>query len=563
VNNNRQNTDLYSILRRYAHEKQTLLIGINSFITYLEKNARRMPEWRRWTAEKGRGVLEELMVLAGTDKCRFRKTHAGTPQVFLSDFYAEPVRQAHAAAAKDAMLPFPEETSFSLSIPEEYRRVLTVDADLAAYLDESQSSKTPLATHAASKALVLKLVFPGDLGNTYVLPDMIPGELLDAALDKVSAFLRDRYNSTYFLNKLSLVHKGKGPLLRQYMERLLADPLATRNSIQEAGELSYLFWYHLCNAIYRDLRQKNNRFPEEDAVLQGVSLITAFSNYYQQKMNNGAETEAALKALEGCLERTPFIFSMNDITGFTGFDGRPLLGQYSASELEDYIQTQTKENGDGKLPELLVIHVPPDEETRFIRKSRLLPLCVRFLVEARRTVRNSVLERWTALCREFKSEPAMETDGEFEKLLRQAIRNTDPVLASLPDNPVFRLAYREAEQDQPAPETRHLFYPNGTLLPLEKALWITRKDVLADIKRALPFWYTQPLIVSLVRLFKNTGKTGRQGTPARKETLSRQSGHLEREGQHLKGDHRYALRTQKDSGGDAEPALSSRMRRTG
>ncbi|MDR3336850.1 MAG: hypothetical protein LBT16_06565 [Treponema sp.] len=540
MSGNGRDTDLYSILLRYAYEKQTPLVGVNGFITYLERNARRIPEWRRWTDEKGRGVFEELLVLAGTDKCRFRKTRGESPQVFLSDFYAEPVRQAYAAAAEDGVLPFPDEASFSLAIPEEYQRVLAMGADFAAYLDESQSSKTP-----APGALVLKLVFPGNLGNTYVLPDMIPGELLDAALEKVSAFLRDQSNGAYFLNKLFFLCKGKGPVLRQYMERLLADPMEARNSIQEPGEFSYLFWFYLCNALYSDLQSKSKWLPEESAVLQGAGLVAVFSNYYRQNTKNGTEAEGAFRALEGCLERAPFIFSMNDITGFTGLDGRPLLGQYTVSELEDYLNAQTKESGDGKLPDLLVINVPPGGETRFVRKSRLLPLCIRFLVGTRGTVRNAVLEHWTALRREFKSEPAMEADGEFEKLLQQEIRKIDPELASLPETPVFRLVYREVEEAKPIPEAHPLFYPNGTPRPLETVLRITRKDTLTDIKNTLPFWYSVPLIVVIARLFKKSGKR-RQGTEGsvREEGAPGQGGRFENRG-HLKGDSRYALRAQK------------------
>jgi hypothetical protein len=99
----------------------------------------------------------------------------------------------------------------------------------------------------------------------------------------------------------------------------------------------------------------------------------------------------------------------------------------------------------------------------------------------------------------------MDNDEAFEKLLNRTTKNASPSLLSiLRDNKLY-LVYQEILLSSSPPPTPALF-SKGKLLPLSELLKLTRKQILADVRLLLPFWYSIPIlshiIESVIRMFK-------------------------------------------------------------
>jgi hypothetical protein len=93
----------------------------------------------------------------------------------------------------------------------------------------------------------------------------------------------------------------------------------------------------------------------------------------------------------------------------------------------------------------------------------------------------------------------MENDEAFEKLLSKFMHKLCPMLLILLSDPKLLLVYEETEQNGNPPAR---LFSKGQLLPFSSLLLIKRKEILADLKLTLPFWYSMPVFTAIVAFFK-------------------------------------------------------------
>ena len=489
-----QNTELYHLLKSYAKSTGSPYIELDPFVAYIEKYAKRnmaeRPEWTKWADHTGIKVWEELPALEKEEKCQILRESTGT-RVFMPNYYIETIQDNYQNLDETADLPFPGDNTFKTDIPYNQIRPINVEFDLPAYLDDPQDTLLP----------ILKLVFPEGLGNTYILANMIPDRLLEACFLKMRNYLRNRNNKEYIQHKLLPSFQGKESQVKDAINSIMVKPFEAVNQMESAGDFTFLFWSFFCNVIKKDIRQKNEMLPEDIAALQSISVTEVFNAHFKKKATRKKETELALKNLDLQLEKPPFLFSMGDIIKFRDSKSVPLLGQYSQEVLEEYILTKTTENQQGELPELLIIHNPEDERL-FIKKKCMIQYCMRLLGDARPVIRKSISKRWLKIIKDYRSEPAMDNDIEFEKLLSRQMNELVPMLALLLGNDILYLTYVETKD---VPEAQQI-YRNGVLMPLSELLLIKRKALLTDTKILLPFWYSIPVLTDIIAFFKNWGK---------------------------------------------------------
>ncbi|MDR0452769.1 MAG: hypothetical protein LBH15_06970 [Treponema sp.] len=502
-----QRTDLYTILLSYAHKRHSPEIDIDSFILFLEKYANHYaperPEWKKWTSDASVKFWAEMSPLADKGKCRLISGGSGG-RVLMLDFYFEAVNKAYENPDALAELPFPDEQTLGIRIPPDQVRELDVTTELGEYMEHPQESDIPL----------LKIAFSESLGSALVLASYVPRRILEISVLKTSAFLKIEHNAEFFFVRLAGQFAGKEPLLRNILAQIELKPKECFAHIETAGEFACLFWPLFCSLIRTELKKKAEFTALDISVLQSTYIIEFFVSYYRSIMARKRDLEMAMKEIELRIERPPYAYSLKDIMKFPDATGRPLTDFYSQKDLDNFLNERTlmgRNPDPGKqLPPLLIFRNRFNEQI-FVSKAKVFPMITKLIGEARPQVQKALRNRWSKLVREFEDEASMESDKDFEKLVAYYAQQFAPSLMMLLDDKKLFLVQEELAASQGGIlDYNKIYQADGTLVPLSELLMLKRKDTLTDVKIMLPFWYSIPVISSIIAFFKHlrhsTGK---------------------------------------------------------
>ena len=493
-----QRTDLYSILVSYANKNNSPYIKIDSFLDFLERYAKTAseenPEWLKWAQDKAVKFWAEMSVLVEEGKCELL-ADTDNDRIYMSHYYPQLIQKSYQNVDEDAEIPFHNEESLRITVPETQIRPLSTDYDLLVYLGEPQDSDIP----------ILRIIFPDGFGSALVLASMVPRRLAEMAILKIRSYLRKGGNNEYVLRKLSPQLQGRESNLKDQFNRILVRPLDCFNSIEEGAEFSCLFWAHFCVILKNDIKKKKERLSDDIAAIQSAYIIETISGYYKSEAMKRREAELAFKELENHLAKPPYLYTLDQIRKFTSPKGILLLSLYEKEDLDEWIRKKTTESEKNKLPPLLITKGDADERC-FALKDKMPALCVRHLTIARIQVKDALTKHWRKLFLDYRSEPAMENNEEFEKTLYAFTKKLCPLLITLLEDLKLPLVYDELDQCDGgiAPSAR--IFSNGHLLPYSSLLLIRRKELLSDIKLMLPFWYSMPILTAIIAFFKNLGR---------------------------------------------------------
>lgn len=498
-----QPADLYTILRFYANRTRTPSFTAESFIAFLEKYAKRYMDERadlaHWATDTPRKVHNDLPTLSEAGKCALATGERGLT-ITVNQYFVDLVQQAYKGIEDMPELPFPDEANLKTVLPAAAVRTMNMDVDLEGYLASPQGAQLP----------IIKLSFPEASTPILLLASMIPRKILEISMLKARHYLRSHNNKEYVMHKLAPAFQGKESMLKDALNQLLVRPFDSLVELEKAGDFSFPFWAYFSNLVKGDIKKKNDKLPEDTAVMQAVQVVDFFNNYYKGKVQKERESENALRNLDLQLDKPPYHYSIEDIMKFTDTKGVPLLGQFAKDSLENYIKTKTTDtHGLEQLPELLIVRGLGGERW-YVKKSKMLPLCVKLLGEARPRIKNAITQRWFKLMSDYRTDPSMDDDEEFEKELSELTDNFSPVLSAVLHDKTLALVHEELESAEAGiPEAGRLFY-KGAIAPMSELYLLTRKDLLIDVKMLLPFWYSMPIISQLIAFFKGMGKTKRK-----------------------------------------------------
>jgi hypothetical protein len=494
----------------YANKEHSPYIDTEAFILFVEKYAQHVvneqPEWTRWAKDASRKIWEELGPLIEEGKCALLTEKIGA-RIYLRRFYIDLLEGAYANPDETASIPFPTENYFKIKIPPEHLKSLNVVTDMVAYLDNPQSEQMPL----------IFLVFPPGLPGALTLSTMIPRRLSETAMLKVRYFLRFKDNKDYLQNKLIPHYQGREAQLRDLFNRILMRPMDCLNDLEGGEDFPYMFWSTFCGLTRSDITRKKDLLPVDIAVMQSSYIIEVMNNYFRAQAFRRKEREIALNDLGLEFDSPPYAFSMDAILKFTNSKGVPLLGLYSQEDLQHWLEERVRAVSSEALPEILLITGPADAK-RYIRKAHYFAFSVKLLNDARPVIRQAVKDRWIGIIKDYRRELAMEKDEDYERLLQRLVGELTPdLMAVLVDKKLY-LVCDELEQAQGfIPENSRFFLHGGALLPLATILLMKRKDVMAEAKALLPFWYSIPLFVALMALYNRIKKFrfGKKETPGK------------------------------------------------
>ena len=493
-----QRTDLYSILISYANKNNSPYIEINAFLEFLGKYAKKQsleqPEWLKWVENRNVKFWAEVSVLAESGKCELL-TDTDNGRIYMSHFYLDLIEESYSNPEKEADLPFPSEDSLRLSLPENQLRLLSSEEDIQIYLEEPQNSDIP----------ILKINFPYGFASALVLASSIPRRLIEMSVMKIRNYLQHYGNKEYAIRKLTPQLQGRESFLKEQFNQILLRPLEACRALEDARELTYLFWAHFCILVKNDIKKKKDHLGDDIAALQSVFILEAFNGYYKSLANKRRDEELAFRALESHLSKPPFLYTLSHILKFKNANGLPLIGQYSNEALDSWIKKKTTDSKNNELPELLIIQ-SFDDERYFCLKSRMDTLCTRLLADARKQVVEAVSKHWHKLLLDYQHESSMDNDEEFEKLLSKLTKRLCPTLAALLGDPKLLLVYEEMEHSKSGAPLSAKVFSNGQLAPYSYLYFIQRKEMLINARLVLPFWYSIPIISSIIAFFKRLRK---------------------------------------------------------
>jgi hypothetical protein len=484
----------------YAHKRRSPNIEIDTFLSFLNRYAGHAglerPEWRKWSGDTSSLFWTELRPLVEAGKCELHSEGA-LGEVLILEYYAEVINKVYDNLEAQAALPFPDERTLGLRIPPEQLRTVSIAGDLEGYMKDPPTADMP----------VIRIVFPENMGAALFLARHIPDRALEASLVKLQYYIQSQNNKDYFAARLSTQLQGKYVLIKELLNQLEVKPVECLSHIKEAGEFASLFWPYLGAAVKMELSKKNEFTSIELGAVQSIYLIEFFVTYFRGRAALEKEREMALREIESRLEKPPYFFTYKDIIGFTDVSGRLVAEIYGQENLEELLKeksTRIPENaGPGTaLPALLIFRNLMDEQV-FISKSKVFPLASKLLNDARAQVRRAMSTRWTKKLREFQTEPAMDNDRDFERLLAGYAFQASPGLSMLLRDQKVYLVQTELEHSQGGLlQYTRLFDDHGKLLPMATLLLMSRRELLADVKILLPFWYSIPIISAIIGFFK-------------------------------------------------------------
>jgi hypothetical protein len=306
--------------------------------------------------------------------------------------------------------------------------------------------------------------------------------------------------------------QGKEGTLRETMEMLVARPMDCVNAIEAGGEVTYIFWASLCSLIKTDIRKKNERLPSDVAFMEAAYIIETCLNLYKTRLQQERVKETALRNLDQQMDKAPYYFTQDQIIKFTDSKGVVLLSQYTEGDLNNYIRKKTTESPEGGIPEWLVVQSRRGEQY-YLKTDKYLPLVTRLIIEGQGAVKQEIASRWIALLNDFKSEPAMENDGEFERLIATLNASMNPLLNTFLEDKKLLWVYDELERTQKVIPPASRIFDRGKLIPYSLLFLMKRKEMLFDAKMSLPFWYSIPIIRSIIAYFSRFGKKKKRNRP--------------------------------------------------
>ena len=410
--------------------------------------------------------------------------------IFVPQFFVDRMIQRFRDIDERPEVPFPLSTELPHGFPGTFLKPVYITSDFAALLESGERTN----------AYLNQLMFPDDTPPLVYPASLSPEKLLDLALSKIRLFLHKDESRDYVQKRMMIANPGKELTIKNQLVQFQTRPSESLRALKHSGE-AFLFFSYLCSFIRQDFAKKTEKTPEETALIQAVYITEYLNNYYKTRAQADLQRETALKNLDLCFQKPPYYFDMETISRFTDSRGVPLLGQYKNTDLESFIREKTSESSSTMLPPLLVFKTA-NGNRYFIHKDKVIPLVVKLCNDGRKTIKDSFIREWYQLLSSYRQESAMKNQGDFERKVEALCKDTTPVLhAVLTASFIPLLPLETSGPDQDSPNGFRMF-DRGKLLPWSELLMLDRQELLTDARIMLPFWFTIPIISSIVAFLR-------------------------------------------------------------
>jgi hypothetical protein len=496
--------DMYALLRSYAERIKSPYINIGEFVNFSDKN----PDWAEGANEVRDRFVDEIPILTENGQCALVKDGKESG-VFITAYFRERILAAYTDIEKTPESPFPGTVTLKIKVPENCVHSISLTTDLGVFFGVKENEdeiglSIGRLNHLPDPQDIIRIHFPDKCGSALVPVFMIPRRLMEMSLSKIGHYLSVSNNKEYLLNKMNSLIPDAGQGIREFFDKIMMSPADCISEMERVIDFPYLFWTHFCPQIKNDMGRKKELYPEDIAVLQAVRIVEVCSGFYRSIAARKRDIEAAFKIVETYMENPPYRYTMEDISAFTNDQGVFLLKIYSREELQAYVKRATTESKNGLLPEWITMKAG-DGRRCFVKKPYYFSICIEMISEVRSQIKGIIFDRWTKIIKDFSKEASMESEVEFNKLLEKHTRIINPALWELLGDPKLLLVYDELERNGDVPKHARIV-KNNTLIPYSGLYSLKRRELVSDVRLAIPFWYSIPIIVSIIAFFKKPKK---------------------------------------------------------
>ena len=484
-------SNLSSIIRYYAEKQNSPFIDFKEFSIwikkYAEKKVEEQAELVKYLGDPSGTLTAELKGLEEKHLAALIESNNKKVIVsiaFLSVKYAERYKEI----IKDFTIPYITEYDLPKKVPFEIlERKKAQEYVTEAIQNQNTKSQT-----------VYFLEFLREV-PAMVIPASVPiQKLIEISQAKILRMMRKEDYHDYLLKKI----RGSNPTREISIKHFFTTYINPEYSgfYDFNNDDDYYLWSQLCYLLRVDFEKLQDRTIEDLNVLQSIQISEAYNSYLKEQMQVSKRRESALKALKTNLQQSPYFYSSNQILKFHDESGRLLYGQYSEEDLKEFLQKETTEAEEKRLPELLVFKVESGTKY-YVYKDNVISLVIRLCNEAHGTIESILTEEWYRAMMDYSKLPEMNDDEKFEQRLEYLVEEKSPVLYSLLNaNFMSFLAYEKYNDE--ALQTFQIF-ADDKLLPYSGLLMLKRTNILSEAKAKLPFIFSLPILSWLIGLFRN------------------------------------------------------------
>lgn len=499
---------LPDILRTYALRFNSPFVGISELTDYLRKYAQRniaeKPDLASFIDISETRLLVELEALESDGKVEIIEDKRKGKTIFVPFYFIDKITRQYETIREKPEMPFPLASRVPQNFSKRFLRYIRINIDF-----------TELQPEMGNDTFLYQLIFPDDTPPLIFPGNFSTDQMLDFAIAKLRFFFQKDELRDFIQKKLIMANPGKEYSIRKFILTIQSHSSEALYTLKKSGDV-YLYWSYLCSVIKQEFSKKTEKMSDEITLLQAIFIIEYLNNYYRNKTQQSLQRETALKNLDLAFQKPPYYFNKAAIVNFKDSRGVPLLGQYSQEDLEQYIREKTVSDSDSNLPELLIFRTP-DGERYYIMLDKVVPLIISLVNDNRKKIRDVCLKKWFHQLIRFEQTEAMHTDPAFNQLLKALCAEYVPVLYALLGAPfISALAIDKRITEHQAAEIRRVFSRDRILSYIDLFM-LNRQELLTDTKILLPFWYTIPIISSIIAFFMRPKK--KKSDPVLQEDL--------------------------------------------
>ena len=490
---------LLQIIRSYSIKKNDSNVLLQELTDYVRRYAKHYLQQRPDLVQYIKITNEELLEIVksfaeeGILSVIVNKKNI---LIFVPYFYIENVDRIYQDIEKREDVPFPLAADLPSSFPKQLTRKITFDDDFI--------NLTPIETND----FVYLLTFSGSAKSILFPARYTADNLLSLSIKKMQLYFRKDETKDYLQKRLLIANPSKDATVRSFVMKIQSRDMGLVRSIKEADD-NYLLWGQLCAFIKQDIDKKNEKLPEEESLLEAVSIIDFLNNYYRGTHQKDLQKQTALKNLGFAFQRPPYYFTIKNITDFVDSRGIPLLGQYNQTDLTDYLQKKTSICENFSVPDILTFR-NSNGERFYVYADKVIPLLISLITEHRSQVKDACVAKWVQLLKNFKQDVSMKNNEAFNKFVKEVCEaEANNIYAILNAPFMSALVLDQKINDIQAGEIARL-YPDGKQASYSDILMLSRVELLNDAKILLPFYYTLPVISSIIAFFVGHKKEAKQ-----------------------------------------------------
>ena len=500
---------LLQIIRSYSIKKNDSNVLLQELTDYVRRYAKhylqQKPDLVQYIEITNEELLEIVKIFAdeGILSVVVNKKNV---LIFVPYFYIENVDRIYQDIERREDVPFPFASDLPSSFPKQLIRKITFDDDFM-HLNPVEGND-----------FVYLLTFSGSAKSILFPARYTADNLLNLSIKKIQLYFRKDETKDYLQKRLLIANPSKDATVRSFVMKIQSRDTGVIRSIKEADD-NYLLWGQLCAFIKQDIDKKNEKLPEEESLLEAVSIVDFLNNYYRGAHQKDLQKQTALKNLNLAFQRPPYYFTIKNITDFVDSRGIPLLGQYDQTDLTDYLQKKTSICESFSVPDILTFR-NSNGERFYVYADKVIPLLISLVTEYRSQVKDACVARWVQLLKNFRQDVAMRNNEAFNKFVKEMCETeANNLYAILNASFMSALILDKKINDIQAGEIARL-YPDGKQATYSDILMLSRVELLNDAKILLPFYYTLPIISSIIAFFVGRKKEPKIENKKEEQTVS-------------------------------------------